>query len=329
MDFIRGSWRWREFNGVHWLEDGFLMETGIVRQGFSGRLGGVSPPPYDSLNFSLSTGDEPEAVGENRRRLADAVGFGVASWCGLRQVHGVEVKRVGRGQAGCWPTGADGRLGGADGQVTDEAGVTLVTLHADCIPIYLVDVRRRAVGLAHAGWQGTLANMSGAAVEAMAREFGSRPRDLFASIGPGAGPCHYEVDAKVMAKVGECFAGLGRAASFFDGNDVASGHDGSAAAIGCDGHVAATERHVRAASTECKSSCLGNPFLRPSENAGKAYLDLWLANAWLLAESGVPPGQISIAGICTICEGKSLFSHRNKDLGRQAAFLALVPKNGS
>ncbi len=275
------TWQWQSNQGVHWLEDSFLMESGMVRQGFSGRLGGISLPPYDSLNLSYSSGDQLEAVRENRRRLVVACDFSLDSWSGLRQVHGTRIEVSAKARAGLGVLDPEPVLPRADGQITAEPGITLVTQHADCLPLYFADPVNRAIGLAHGGWQGTLQNIAGAMVEAMVHHFGSKHADLLVSIGPGAGPCHYEVDKPVLDQAERCFANLPQALE---------------------------------------------QILRPSPLAGRAYLDLWQANAFLLEASGILPHHISIAGICTICENQRLFSHRRGDRGRQVAFISLREK---
>ncbi|MEL7624585.1 MAG: peptidoglycan editing factor PgeF [Clostridiales bacterium] len=275
------TWRWQSNQGIYWLEDSFLMDSGMVQQGFSGRLGGVSLPPYDSLNLSYSSGDEIGAIQENRRRLALACDFSLESWSGLRQVHGTRIELITKAQAGLGVLDPEPALLKADGQITAEPGITLVTQHADCIPLYFADPVNGAIGLAHGGWQGTLRNIAGAMVKAMADRLGSKPADLLVSIGPGAGPCHYEVDKPVLDQAELCFAKVPRAL---------------------------------------------DKILRPSPLAGRAYLNLWQANAILLEESGILPQHISIAGICTICENQRLFSHRRGDRGRQVAFIDLRQK---
>jgi YfiH family protein len=91
-----------------------------------------------------------------------------------------------------------------DGLVTNEPGVTLVTHHADCAPLYFADPVQKAVGLAHSGWHGTAARIGAETVRAMAREFGTRPENLICVIGPSIGPCCFEVDSPVY----EIFAGM-------------------------------------------------------------------------------------------------------------------------
>ena len=278
MDWRRGQWGWLENQGIHWVRDNTLMDTGLVRQGFIGRSGGVSVPPYGSLNIGYSTGDDIQAVRENRRRIESALQLPLESWSCLRQIHGTSVKKITAKEAGLGIMDPEVALSRADAQITDESGVVLVTQHADCIPLYVLDPVKPAIGLAHAGWRGTLRNIAGALVDAMAQAYGSKPADMLAAIGPGAGPCHYEVDEPVMLLAEKCFGAV----------------SGALEAL-----------------------------LQPSPNPGRAYLDLWEANALLFEKYGIPAKQISLAGICTICDNDRLFSYRKKDKGRQAAFFSL------
>ena len=192
------SWYWQENQGVRWVSSPLFRDSGMTRQGFCGRAGGVSPEPWASLNISYLSGDEPSRVGENRRRFARACGFSLESWRGLRQAHGVRIIRAEENQAGSAALDPQVVLERADGQITDVPGLTQVSQHADCVPLYFLDPVHRAIGLAHAGWKGTFADMAGAMVEAMRKAYGSRPEELLAAIGPAAGPCHYEVDAPVI-----------------------------------------------------------------------------------------------------------------------------------
>ncbi len=174
-----------------------LAEPGL-RHGFFTRLGGVSAPPCASLNVGASVGDDPQAVEENRRRCFAALGFAghqvVSPW----QVHSTVVARVGLLEGGRDVPATDGLL-------TAERGVALFLRFADCVPIALYDRERQAIGLAHAGWRGTLDGMAGEAVAAMRRCFGSRPERLWAGIGPGIGPCCYEVGADLGARFDQRF----------------------------------------------------------------------------------------------------------------------------
>jgi len=159
--------------------------------GFTTRAGGVSAPPFETLNLGGKWGDDPATVSENRRRLERAVGGPIAA---ARQVHGTTVVRV---RAGDDPA-ALARVD-ADGLCTDAPGVVLGVFVADCVPALLVDPRSGASAAVHAGWRGTVAGVLPAAVRALAAEFGARPGDLRVALGPAIGPCCFEVGPEVVA----------------------------------------------------------------------------------------------------------------------------------
>ena len=163
--------------------------------GFSTRAGGVSAPPFDTLNLGGKWGDDEVAVATNRRRFLRAAGVGAPCYI-ARQVHGRAVARV---RAGDDP-GALARLE-ADALVTDAPGVTLGVFVADCIPALIADPRTGAVAAIHAGWRGTVAGVLPAAVAALGHEFGARPVDLRVALGPAIGPCCFEVGADVVEAV--------------------------------------------------------------------------------------------------------------------------------
>lgn len=160
-----------------------------ARHGFSTRLGGVSPAPYESLNVGLSSGDDPGRVRENRRRFGAAAGFS-RPWISAHQVHGAEVAIV----------GGDGLCDRehADAVVTTLPGQPIGVYVADCTPVLLADRRGRAIAAIHAGWRGTVAGVVPAAIEALRRLAGVEPEDLCAAIGPAARRCCYEVGHEVV-----------------------------------------------------------------------------------------------------------------------------------
>jgi YfiH family protein len=164
--------------------------------GFTTRAGGVSAPPFDSLNLGAKWGDDPVAVSENRRRVERAV-WGRAAAGPIvvaRQVHGTTVVRVKAGDDRAAIAQRD-----ADALCTDVAGVMLGVFVADCIPALLVDPRTGAVAAVHAGWRGTVAGVLPAAVRALGDEFGARPGDLRVALGPAIGRCCFEVGPEVVA----------------------------------------------------------------------------------------------------------------------------------
>jgi len=169
-----------------------------ARHAFTTRFGGVSEGIYASLNLSLTVGDEPERVFENYRVLRAALGIPEDKTVFSRQVHGRAVRPC---------TSADARTRmddvpyEADGLVTAERGLALVIFSADCTPILLSDPVHGAVGAVHAGWRGTVQNIAGEAVSAMAREYGSRPGDIYAAIGPCISSCCFETGPEVPEAV--------------------------------------------------------------------------------------------------------------------------------
>ncbi len=153
----------------------------------STRHGGVSRPPYASLNLSLHTDDSLTDVLENRRLLCAALGIEVAQLCGAHQVHGTRIKQV--MLPGYWD--------GYDALITDRPDCYLSVSVADCVPILLVDPVRRAVGAAHAGWRGTVGHIATQTVLAMQQAYGTRPADCYAYIGTCIDECSFAVDADV------------------------------------------------------------------------------------------------------------------------------------
>lgn len=170
-----------------------------------GRLGGLSAPPFESLNLGLHVGDEPDCVVANRRRLAAAVKLPLARFVYAEQVHGRRVTAVLAEMAGRGATTLADAVPGTDALITDETELCLMVLVADCVPVLLLDPVRRAVGVAHAGWRGTVEDVAGATVRAMASHYGCRPSDLRVGLGPAAGPEGYEVDEPVLDAVSAAF----------------------------------------------------------------------------------------------------------------------------
>lgn len=158
------------------------------------RLGGVSQGPFATLNLGHTVGDDLAAVEENHRRVMAALRLHRQQVVSPHQVHGAQVRLVGRAHAGTVQPQTDGLL-------TTTPGVALLFRFADCVPILLFDPVRRAVGLAHAGWRGLGQGVVAAAVAALVRQVGSLPGDLWAGLGPAIGPCCYEVGPEVAATV--------------------------------------------------------------------------------------------------------------------------------
>jgi polyphenol oxidase len=188
----------RERDGIMFVASANLEKAG-VQHGFVGRAGGISQGAFASLNLGLFTEDRPENAAANERRFREV--FGVKTLIRVRQVHGREVLVADRAveDEKTW------RQTESDAIITDQPGVALAVLTADCVPIVLFDPRRRVAGIAHAGWRGTCLRVAAATVEAMEKSFGSQARDIMAGIGPGVGPCCYRVDEPVIRAAEESF----------------------------------------------------------------------------------------------------------------------------
>jgi YfiH family protein len=173
-----------------------LLSSALLRgfpHGFSTRVGGVSPAPWNSLNLGGAVGDDPARVEENWRLLEAATGLAFAR---VRQVHGARVVTAEGAGAPCHE---------ADAVVSRTRGLAACVAVADCVPVLIADPASGAVAAVHAGWRGTVARATAAAVEALAASGGSRPGELVAAIGPSIGPCCYEVSDDLAARFEESF----------------------------------------------------------------------------------------------------------------------------
>jgi polyphenol oxidase len=188
---------------------------GWLRHGFSTRAGGVSEAyGGGALNLGWTKEDEAGSVRENRRRFVGAVAEGF-DLVGLRQIHSAVIRAVGEEALGGGLASADGKavLEG-DGVLTDVPEVLLGVGTADCVPVLVVDVRKRAVAAFHAGWRGTVARIVERGIEMMGMVYGSRPEDLVAAVGPSIGACCYAVGEEVRGEFG---TGFGYAEELFRG----------------------------------------------------------------------------------------------------------------
>ena len=168
------------------------------------RHGGVSAGAYATLNLSFGVGDRPQDVLENRRRAVTALGAGLGDLVFGKQVHGAVARVAGRADRGAGAAVADAGVGEADALVTGDPGTVLGVLVADCVPIVLYDPAAHVLACVHAGWRGTVAGVTGAALDAMAA-LGTRPGDVIAGIGPAIGPDRYQVGEDVAAAARDCF----------------------------------------------------------------------------------------------------------------------------
>lgn len=252
----------------------------------STRLGGVSTGHLATLNLSYSVGDDPMAVVENRQRLAAALGLALDDWVAASQVHGSRVALVGAAERGRGAYQQASALPETDALITAQPGLLLSLRLADCVPILLFDPAHHAVGLAHAGWRGTVAHVAAATVQAMTAAFGSRADDLWAGIGPAIGPCCYAIGGDVA---GQVQAALPWATEVLDERPGGS------------------PRYITDSAMY----------------RGSLYLDLWEANRRALLAAGLRPKHIEVAALCSACHTEEFYSHR-AERGRTGRFGAVI-----
>jgi polyphenol oxidase len=181
-----------------------VLDASGTDVGVTARSGGVSSGPYATLNLSLSVGDDPANVLENRRRLAAALRAGPDDFVFARQVHGTGVRVVGEADRGSGAFSLDDAIDDTDALVTRSSGVVLAILTADCVPVVLHDPVAGVLACVHAGWRGTVAGVTAAAVAAM-QGLGSRPSDMIAGIGPAIAAARYQVGPDVHQAVTQAF----------------------------------------------------------------------------------------------------------------------------
>ena len=181
-----------------YLTFGSLAGVPGLAHGVSTRTGGVSRPPFDSMNMGFHEDEEASRVVENRRRFVTALGWDLADVVTTRQVHGTRVRVVGRADAGRGTLEEPEESWTCDALVTRERGVLLMALSADCPLVMLGDAEAGVAGLAHAGWRSAFGGILAGTLEAM-ESLGARPERVTAAISPAIGRCCYEVGGELRA----------------------------------------------------------------------------------------------------------------------------------
>lgn len=194
----------KQVGEVLYLSYPLLEKTGLVKHGFSTRVGGVSEGIYSSMNLSFTRGDDENVVRENYRRMSRALGVAEDSFVLAAQTHTTNVRKVtleDKGKGVVKPLDYQD----VDGLITDVPGLCLVTSYADCVPLYFIDPIHRAIGLSHSGWRGTVGKIGEMTLRKMADEYGTRAEDVIAAIGPSICQDCYEVSEDVIDKFREVF----------------------------------------------------------------------------------------------------------------------------
>ena len=187
------NWYGVDADGLKYYRAWHFHASGLVKHGFSTRIGGVSDSPFDTLNLGLAVEDDPSKVIQNRRKFASALEIDLNRIVVPKQVHGNAVRVVTEADAGRGSIDLDSSVDEVDALITNVPNLPLALHFADCVSIFLLDPANKVIGLAHAGWKGTAAKVVTATVEAMVNEFGSDSRTMLAAIGPAIGRCCYEV----------------------------------------------------------------------------------------------------------------------------------------
>ncbi len=247
----------------------------FVVHGFSTRLGGVSKGIFSSMNFASGRGDDPENILENFRLMGDSLGISPESMVYAKQTHTINVLPVNESYRGMGVT-RERDFDDIDALVTDTPGVCLVAGFADCIPVFFIDTAKKAIGLAHSGWRGTVNDIAGATLHMMAEKFGTKVEDIRAFVGPGICAEHYEV-----------------------GNDVADEFKKK--------YSDAEKKGILRRKT---FTCGDTENMNDQSAEEKYYLDLQLACRENLINAGVPETAVFLGDICTCCNPELLHSHR-------------------
>jgi len=173
-----------------------LEATGVVKHGFTTKLGGASKGYFSTMNMSFNRGDEESNVRKNYETICQAIGIDTNNLVFSKQTHTNNVLAVTKNDRGTGYTKPS--FSDIDGLITNESDVALVTQFADCTPLLFCDPKRKVIGASHSGWKGTVKRIGKVTVEKMVSEFGCNPKDIVVAIGPAIGKCCYEVDDVVF-----------------------------------------------------------------------------------------------------------------------------------
>jgi polyphenol oxidase len=305
------EWNSRRRGGLQILESPLLARIAWLTHGFSTRPGGGSELAANRtaaqvkkqgsaekvLNLGFTDWDSRDRVLQNRGKFFAALGAGKMRIAALRQIHSDIVYLMGALLA---PQGEQALQG--DALITREPGVLLTIQTADCIPILLADTRQQAVAAIHSGWRGTAQRIAEKTLGRMQMEFGTRPQEVIAAIGPGIGGCCYEVGHEVVK---EYTAKFPQARDWFAGP------------------VDALE------NGDNDPNWLPWLTMRPPGHAPpapRAHLDLIAANRAILEGAGIAAENISSSGFCTACRTDLFFSYRReRPTGRLMAAIGIRP----
>ncbi len=182
-----------------------LEKTGLVRHAFSTKKGGVSTGCFESMNLSISKPDKKENVIQNFKNMAMAIGVDINDMVLSYQMHTTNVMVVDESHKGLGLI-RERYYDDVDGLITNKKGVCLVTFYADCIPLYFVDTKNKAIGLSHSGWRGSVNYMGKVTLDKMKENYNTNPKDVIACIGPGICKDCYEVSSDLYEEFSKKFS---------------------------------------------------------------------------------------------------------------------------
>lgn len=182
-----------------------LSHLSYITHGFSSKLGGVSEGYFSSMNLGFNRGDKEENVTSNYRLIADSIGIPYNQITASDQIHETKIRRITKEDMGKGIVRKKD-YSGIDGLITNVPNLPLVTYYADCVPLYLVDRKNRAIGLSHSGWRGTVKRMGRETIRRMEEEFGTKAEDLIVEIGPSICKDCYEVSHDVYEEFEKVFS---------------------------------------------------------------------------------------------------------------------------
>lgn len=189
-------------NGINYLSIPEFEKTGVVKTAFTTRIGGISEGAFESLNMGGMTKDDPRKVNENRKKLNEALGIQNHTVVYLGQIHSDEIAVLKQDNIA---KNEVMKINDTDAVVTNVPEVALVTLHADCIPVFFMDEINKVIALAHAGWRGTVQEIAAKTARTMKNEFGSRYENIKTAIGPGISSCCFETGTEVYEEFNNKF----------------------------------------------------------------------------------------------------------------------------
>lgn len=206
-----------EVNGVKFLTYTRLEEIPFIKHAFSTKEGGVSEGVFSTLNLSFTRGDDEEKVKENYTRFFNSVGLTLNNMVMSDQIHEVDVLKIDEEKMALLSDDmVNRRFKNVDGMITNLKNVPLVTFYADCVPLYFIDMKNKAIGMSHSGWRGTVKGMGLKTVEALTKEYGTDPKDIVAVVGPSICRECYEVSKDVVDEFHKAYDGMFDVTKIYD-----------------------------------------------------------------------------------------------------------------